>query len=176
MSLQWFLKLHWRLQCAASIKEPCSNRDHCVMKDELVLGSCRLPSEALSSYGTKSPGKPIYGVGAMVRGALAMEEGALDPGGGIPGGNCSLWSPAAGLCATGCRGGPPRAWRLSWLLRWVGFDISLGWEGVGLLSGAFPSWSGDTGQLPTGDSGSSSGLLGMCQRKTRGGVFAAWRT
>lgn len=71
--------------------------------------------------------------------------------------------PRAAVC------GPPRAWPLSWLPRLVGFDTSLGWEGAGVLSATFPSWSGDTGRLPARSSGSPSGLRGTCKRRTGAG-------
>ena len=52
------------------------------MKDGLVFGSSGLPSEAPSSCGSKSPAEPICGVAALVRGALGVEDGALEPGRG----------------------------------------------------------------------------------------------
>lgn len=139
------------------------------MKDGLVFGSSGLPSEAPSGYGSKSPAEPICGVAALVRGALGVEDGGLGTWTGRLGEGYCPCSPAAGVPTAGCCGGPPRAWPLSWLPRLVGFDTSLGWEGAGVLSATFPSWSGDTGRLPAGNSGSPSGLRGTCKGRTGAG-------
>ena len=95
------------------------------MKDGLVFGNSRLPPEAPGSCGAKSLAEPACGAGAVVTGALGVEDGASEPGRGRPGGGC-------------CRGGPLCAWR-------VDFDTSLSWEGTDVLTRKFPSWLGDTG-------------------------------
>lgn len=85
---------------------------------------------------------------------------------GSPEGGCCLWSLARALSASGSHGSPPHSWQLSWLPRLVDFDGSLGWGGGSfLLSSSFPSWSGDTGCLPAGISGSSSGLPGSSAKE-----------
>lgn len=102
----------------------------------------------------------------MARGTLDLEDGVLELEQVSPEGGCCLWSPATALSAAGSHGSPPRSWQLSWLPRLIDFDGSLGWgRDSFLLSSSFPSWSGDTGRLPAGISGSSSGLPGSSAKE-----------
>ena len=106
---------------AAKAENPCSDGGYGLMKDGLAFGKSSLPPKTLCSCGAKNPTEPICRVGVMAGGALDVEAGALELGGGSPG---------RVLLPVCCRlhGSPPCTWQLPWLPSLTDFKTSLGWE------------------------------------------------
>ena len=149
------------LTSSREFKNLCSDGNRGLAKDELVFGKSRFPSEAPCSCGAEYAADPARRVGGMVRGTLDVQDLDGEPRRRL----LSLISGEAAVTgstkrlAVGARG---------WLVlvaAWVGRQQSL-YE-KGMLS----NWSGNSGHLPSGNSSSFLGLLGICKRRMGGRLY-----